>query len=362
MSATIALALVVLIGAALLLAREVLSMRKRNSIAPPAPSEPPARTPSLAPAEADEGEDVDLTAIGSAPPRKALPSLQLTEEDDEQSSRSEAITLFEDQAELDEPTSPSELFVVAAVAQSDTGKRRKRNEDSYLISDEHGLFLVADGMGGAAGGDIASKLAVTTVGEAFRAERFPVKTVDQKRPVYALQFVSAIEAAHNAVVKRATDEPDLHGMGTTLVGARFLRKKRRVYVAHVGDSRCYRLRDGALKLLTTDHTFTAKGMDGPMANRIRRAVGIGKRVKVDMVVDIPKPGDLYLLCSDGLNKMVDDESIRKTMLDSLPPAPDATALEAVAERLVEEANAAGGRDNVTALVARVIERPQHARS
>lgn len=313
---------------------------------------------NLAAPESDEQQADDITTMApwadpQLPAKRALlVSLHDDEGDAESSTGSAAMTLYEDRADVDEPTNPRELFFVAAVAQTDVGLRRRRNEDSYLILKEHALFMVADGMGGYAGGDVASQLAVEAVGAAYEADHHLTSAVDAVRPPHAMQLVSAIESAHRAVVAHAHAHPDLKGMGTTIVGARFHQKKQRVYIAYVGDSRCYRLRDGVLKQLTTDHTLAARGVPAPMGNSIRRAVGVGKRVKVDMLVDVPQPEDIYLLCSDGLNKMVSDEAICSTMVSALSEHRD---IHELAQKLVEEANAAGGKDNVTALVARVLD-------
>ncbi|RYZ67285.1 MAG: serine/threonine-protein phosphatase [Proteobacteria bacterium] len=349
----IAIAAAVLAIAAFLLTRELRSAALARSKVKKSSRPPPVALVSVAPEPMVEAEDVTLigaVAKNGAPKiRKPLVSLA-DDGEDEPSSRSEAVTLFEERADLDEPTNPSELFFVAAVAQTDKGQRRRRNEDSYLLSEEHDLFMVADGMGGYAGGDVASQLAIDTVGKAFNSDRFPVQSVDSNRPVPGLQLVSAIESAHKAVVAHAHANPEYEGMGTTIVGARFLKKKRRVYIAYVGDSRCYRLRNGTLKQLTVDHTLEARGVPAPMGSAIRRAVGVGRRVKVDLLVDVPQPEDVYLLCSDGLNKMVSDEKICATMLSTMTNSSD---MQLVARELVQSANAAGGKDNITALVAQV---------
>lgn len=369
----VAAALCVLIVAGVLLFRELRGAVRAQKADVNGTSEAPHVVAPLVSADAGGLEDVTMVAswkeakakaqealgLAAGPNRLALLSLSNEDSEDEGSSRSEAVTLFEDKAEVDEPTNPRELFFVAAVAQTDKGRRRRRNEDSYLILDEHALFVVADGMGGYAGGDIASQLAVDAVGAAFESDRFPVRVVDAMRPVHAMQLVSAVESAHNAVVEHAREHPDLKGMGTTIVGARFLKKKQRVYIAYVGDSRCYRLRNGVLKQLTTDHTLAARGVPSPMGNSIRRAVGIGKRIKVDLIVDVPQPDDVYLLCSDGLNKMISDDAICSTMVSAIRESDD---IDSLARKLVEEANAAGGKDNVTALVARVLDAPPAAPS
>jgi serine/threonine protein phosphatase PrpC len=135
-------------------------------------------------------------------------------------------------------------------------------------------------------------------------------------------------------------------MGTTVVAARFSPNKQRLYVGHVGDSRCYRLRAKELTPLTTDHTMGASGITGPLASHLLRAVGIAPAVKVDLIIGRPRPEDVYLLCSDGLTKMVSDDKIR----DILLAEPN---MDRAVEKLVETANAGGGRDNITVILVAV---------
>jgi serine/threonine protein phosphatase PrpC len=313
------------------------------------PSTPP---PRMAGAE-DEEVEVDLTKFGERPAKAkgaALPRLGADSETDveESSGDSTALTFFEEGAEVDEPTGPIDLILLSAAAQSDVGQKRKRNEDAFLLDDEKALFVVADGMGGYAGGDIASHLATDTIASTLSSGTLPI-TGSARRPRIANQLVAAIEAANAAIYAEAQKNPDLHGMGTTVVAASFPRKKRRGYIAYAGDSRCYRLRNSELKLLTIDHTFANKGIGGPIGNQIRRAVGVRPTIKVDLIVDTPKSGDVYLLCSDGLNKMLGDDELQALVLEHRED------LTACARRLVRRANEAGGRDNVTVVVVGVRE-------
>jgi protein phosphatase len=139
-------------------------------------------------------------------------------------------------------------------------------------------------------------------------------------------------------------------MGTTVVAAYFSPNKQKVYLAHVGDSRCYRLRKGELKQLTLDHTLGAAGITGKNADVLVRALGVEPKVQVDVSTEAPMPGDVYLLCSDGLTRMVDAEKIG-TVLRENDDLGRATA------KLVELANAEGGRDNITAILARITAAP-----
>src|SRR3974390_2709071 len=135
-------------------------------------------------------------------------------------------------------------------------------------------------------------------------------------------------------------------MGTTVVSAYFSPNNQRVYIAHVGDSRCYRLRGGTLSQLTTDHTLGAAGIQGKSAAVLSRAVGIEENVDVDVTMESPLPGDIYLLCSDGLSRMVSAEEIQGTLQSQ-------TDLEEAIRVLIEKANQGGGRDNITAILVRV---------
>jgi protein phosphatase len=143
-------------------------------------------------------------------------------------------------------------------------------------------------------------------------------------------------------------------MGTTVVAARFSPNKQRVYIGHVGDSRCYRLRGNSIKQLTTDHTFRGLGIEGPGSQHLYQAVGIKRRISIDVVVDKPRPSDIYLLCSDGLSKMVSDEEIRDVIVNE----PD---LEAAVYGLIEVANDRGGKDNITVILVKVLEKRPSAK-
>ncbi|AKV03794.1 serine/threonine phosphatase PrpC [Labilithrix luteola] len=297
----------------------------------------------------DEADDADLTRMSPSMKSPAtLPQLANSEAPDETMTTSGSLTIFEPDAEGDETTGSSDLFLLTAAAQSDRGMRRRNNEDAYLLDEAQSLFVVADGMGGSAGGAVASRIAVDSIEHVFSTG--PIETVDHpRRPRRARELVTAIEIANEMIHEQAAKQPEYHGMGTTIVAARFVRRKRRAFIAHVGDSRCYRLRGGQLKLLTTDHTLGAQGISGGFSGYVRRALGVRSRVKVDVVVDRPQSDDLYLLCSDGLNKMVPDEEA-KALLES-----QQSDLDAAARSLVEAANHRGGKDNVTVVLVGVRE-------
>jgi protein phosphatase len=245
----------------------------------------------------------------------------------------------------EDPTGPHALILVTAVGRTDPGLKRANNEDAYAILEDHRLFVIADGMGRHAAGEVASKLCVDAITEAFRTANFgPPRT--PALPRRAAKLRGAIALANERVYREAQDNDQYAGMGTTVVGAYFSQNNQRVCVAHVGDSRCYRLRGAELTLLTMDHTLGNAGIQGPSAQVLSRAVGIEPDVEVDVVVEAPFPGDIYLLCSDGLSRSTNDDAIR----DTLRTASD---LDQACAALIDKAKAGGGRDNITAILVRV---------
>jgi protein phosphatase len=297
----------------------------------------------------DEDDDITIVTLGplAGAGMPTLPMSAFDDDDDFPQPGPEAIPIVYDQdAAEDEPTRIEALILMSAAGQTDTGQRRKKNEDSYVILDDHNLFVVADGMGGHAGGEVASKIAVDTIAAAFKASKFAGERYANV-PRRGSELALAVQMANEAIYARARVEPDLEGMGTTVVAARFSPNKQRLYIGHVGDSRCYRLRDGELRQVTTDHTMGASGITGPLADRLERAVGIAPAVKVDVIIARPLPNDLYLLCSDGLSKMVELERMREILVA------DKNNLDKSASDLVAEANAVGGRDNITVILVQV---------
>jgi serine/threonine protein phosphatase PrpC len=252
----------------------------------------------------------------------------------------------------DEPTGPYAMILVTAVGTTDQGKERKNNEDSYSIDDEHHLLVVADGMGRHAAGEVASSLAVSAICEAFTGESVPARPPepDAKLGRRGNRLRAAVCVANERVYARSLEVDEYGGMGTTVVSAHFSPNKQKVYLAHVGDSRCYRLRGGKLARLTQDHTLGAAGITGKNANVLVRALGPEPEVEVDVAVESPLPGDVYLLCSDGLTRMVPEAQIEAT----LAATPD---LKAATAKLVELANGAGGRDNITLILASITAAP-----
>jgi protein phosphatase len=253
--------------------------------------------------------------------------------------------LFDEDAAWDEPTRSSPLILTSASARTDTGRQRKHNEDSVYIADQHGLYVVADGMGGYSGGELASQLAVEKIAAAFDCNEFAAAP-HEKIPRRASELARAIQMANAAIFARAESDPKLEGMGTTVVAAHFSLNKQRLYVAHVGDSRMYRVRDGLFEQITQDHTMSTLGVEGPQGAHLSRAVGIWPVVPIDIGLAKPMPGDLYLLCSDGLTKMVGSSEI----LEILEQEKD---LDRAVAQLIASANANGGKDNVTVILVRV---------
>jgi serine/threonine protein phosphatase PrpC len=247
----------------------------------------------------------------------------------------------------DDPTGPQALILVNAVGRTDPGLKRKHNEDAYTILEDHHVFVIADGMGRHAAGEVASQLAVDAVAEAFRTGNFDPIKPEPMLSRRANELRAAILLANARIFQQANAVDEYHGMGTTVVSAYFSPNKQRVYIAHVGDSRCYRVRDAKLKQLTRDHTLGAVGIQGKSSNVLSRAVGVEEFVEVDVTMESPLPGDIYLLCSDGLSRMATDDEILETITSA------GGDLELANKHLIDLANSRGGRDNITTILVRV---------
>jgi serine/threonine protein phosphatase PrpC len=245
----------------------------------------------------------------------------------------------------DNPSGPNALILVTAVGRTHPGLARDHNEDSYAILEDHHLFVIADGMGRHAAGEVASRLCVEAITDAFRTGEFGPPRAPPI-PRRAARLRGAIMAANDRILAAARETAAYTGMGTTVVAAYFAPSNQRVYIAHVGDSRCYRVRRGELTQLTADHTLGAAGIQGSRASVLSRALGVEETVEVDVAIEGPLPGDVYLLCSDGLSRMVPSEEIRATLVSALD-------LEQATKVLVDKANQGGGRDNITAILVRV---------
>ena len=242
-------------------------------------------------------------------------------------------------------------------AKTDVGMKRTHNEDYFALIEEEQLFIVADGMGGHACGEVASKLAADVVGEFYAHSRDADATwpyrYDHNLSYVENRLVAGLRLANLRIYQKSQSEPNLRGMGTTVVGC--LINGDHAYVAHVGDSRVYRVREGEIKQLTRDHSLFEDYKDArpdmteeeaqnfPHKNVITRALGMRENVLVDIAKWEIADGDRYVLCSDGLSGMLSDDEINHIVIN-------AADLEDSVGTLIDQANQAGGTDNITAMV------------
>jgi PPM family protein phosphatase len=311
----------------------------------------------LSRAERPEGAVVSQSGLAEPEPPAdhAKPWLHSYAEIHDETLAADGATVTVEAEDSDEPTGPNALILVTAVARTDPGLQRKHNEDAYAILEDHHLFIIADGMGRHAAGEVASRLCVEAMSESFRTSNFgpPRDLPLPPLPKRAARLRGATLVANERILNAAAENEEYSGMGTTVVSAYFSANNQRVYIAHVGDSRCYRLRAGKLTQLTTDHTLGAAGIQGKTANILSRAVGVESEVEVDVQVESPLPGDIYLLCSDGLSRMVAGNEIESTLVST----PD---LDLATKTLTDLANRGGGRDNITVILVRVDAAELHA--
>jgi protein phosphatase len=248
-------------------------------------------------------------------------------------------------------------------AATDVGRVRGHNEDTYLVREDLGLYLVADGMGGHQAGDVASVMVRLSVADFFEvSSNAPWDDTfdgpeDDHLAFEARRLVAAIRKANRDVYSAAQDNMVHHGMGSTVVAVYLPDEGDDLFIAHVGDSRCYRIRDRKLELLTRDHSLVneALALDPAMteedlallpSNIITRAIGMEAEVAVDVRTTKTRPGDTYLLCSDGLSGLITKDEITEALVLVDDP-------EEVCELLVALANEAGGYDNITVVAVRV---------
>jgi serine/threonine protein phosphatase PrpC len=271
-------------------------------------------------------------------------------------------------AAVDDPVVTTRMLVPVAAGGTNIG-RREHNEDHVLVRPELGLFLLADGAGGHNAGNVASALATTTVANVFEttaallAER---PEIDQFGLwTGARRLAAAIHRANSDIIDIAKKSSKYRGMGTTIVALAFSEYGDVVHIAHVGDSRCYRLRDGRLDPLTVDHSLmmdvleTNPDADDTLIARmprhvVTRALGMDETLRVSVRTLRTAPGDVYLMCSDGLSGVLDDEHIEMILADHRTPDGHVRAL-------IEAALAADAQDNVAALVIECRESEQAAR-
>jgi protein phosphatase len=253
--------------------------------------------------------------------------------------------------------------MVACVGLSDVGRVRRLNEDNFALLPDYGFYLVADGMGGQAAGEIAAEIAVKrisdfiTMTELSGGATWPV-AYNRRLSHGHNRLMAAFTLANSAIIAEAGTDASHKGMGTTAVAA--LLEKDLLQIAHVGDSRAYMLRDGELHLLTRDHTWVNQQLENgfiseeearshPYRNIITRALGAADEVEVEHVETRLEKGDVVLLCSDGLSGMVDDAEIAAVI------SAGKANLDECARQLIERANSAGGRDNITVVLFRYAE-------
>jgi protein phosphatase len=244
---------------------------------------------------------------------------------------------------------------------SHVGMKRNHNEDSYLVMPDQCLFCVADGMGGHSAGEVASRIAVDELAEFFKMTSrdeemtWPYK-MDKKHTYEENRLATGIKLANRRIFERQSSDAKYRGMGTTIVTLYFTGSS--ALVGHVGDSRVYLFRRGALRQITEDHSLvndymkqrklSAQEIESfreKYKNVIIRALGMKDTVQVDLGKLEPQDGDMFLLCSDGLSTMIPDDQIQGALQQNQD-------LNAAATRLIDLANAAGGADNVTCVLAR----------
>jgi protein phosphatase len=250
---------------------------------------------------------------------------------------------------------------IAIHGRTDAGRYRDHNEDNIGYDEDIALAVLADGMGGHRSGEIASAMTVSTVIEYTTKNIDTVKTgeidKDTGYSAHSRLICDAINEANNNVFQASRSNGQYRGMGTTVVVLIFY--DNRMTVAHVGDSRLYRLRENRLEQLTRDHSLTQELLDRGFytpeqarssvnKNMITRAIGIDEEVQIDIHEDDALPGDIYLLCSDGVNDMISDDLISSILTDNK------NDLERSTDDIIDNANQSGGKDNISALLAHPI--------
>lgn len=243
---------------------------------------------------------------------------------------------------------------------TDVGKKREKNEDSLLVNAGLGLYIVADGMGGHLGGEYASRIAVKTVEETVKqilddpdATISTDAVFDRTDAGEILKY--SIRMASQRIFEEAARNVNLRGMGTTAVA--LLIRDGKGFIAHVGDSRAYLVREGAISQLTADHSLVAEqlraGFITPeelkhhkFKNIITRSVGFQNDVEIDLLIRDLEAGDRFLLCSDGLTNLVEDADLQKIVSKNQP--------REACQKLIELANKRGGDDNVTVIIAHIL--------
>lgn len=251
---------------------------------------------------------------------------------------------------------------VEFTALTDTGIKRTNNEDSFLVMEAKNLYAVADGMGGHSSGEIASRIAVETISDFFRTSEISEDSTwpyayDDNISFEGNKLKTAVAVANEKIQEYAAQHPESRGMGTTVVAVLVL--DSRLILCHVGDSRCYLLRDGRFSLVTSDHSWVneqvklgflteEEAQKHPFRNVITKALGTKGEATAEINETVGKKGDMLLLCTDGLNSMVTDDEIA-----GIVSAED--GLEDKAKKLIEAANSKGGEDNITLVLLKIVE-------
>jgi serine/threonine protein phosphatase PrpC len=253
-------------------------------------------------------------------------------------------------------------FELEAFGATDVGMKRRLNEDVFYLDHEAGVYLVADGMGGHAAGEVASRVATEEIVRAFKSgpQEDPVDAWPEHwnndLSATANLIVDAIVSGHHCVTVAMNNDADLKGMGTTVVVAVHHAGDPNLVICHVGDSRAYRFRRGCLALLTSDHSWVHEQVEAgflteeaarthPLKNVVTQALGGTSEPRVDVFEDEVQEEDLYLLCSDGLNSMLTDDEIAAVLEMG-------GGLEDICDRLIVEANERGGNDNISVVLLR----------
>ena len=255
---------------------------------------------------------------------------------------------------------------IHGAVKTDLGRVRSKNEDTFGFFPDKAFYVVADGMGGHVGGQIASTLAVETMMRSLTHSRHedltPVTDNEGRFCLGGRRLFLAVQQANAAVFEKSSQDPGLTGMGTTVAAVLFDDRERLASICHVGDSRVYRVRNGAIQQLTEDHSLVQQlfreGKIGvqelkvsPHRHILTQAVGIGPIVHPALCIEQPQAGDLYLLCSDGLHGLVEEEEMLQTATQGM------SDLQQVCDTLVNLANARGGSDNCTVLILRYEDSP-----
>ena len=260
------------------------------------------------------------------------------------------------------PETSASRLEIRSVGLSDVGRKRKLNEDTFAAADSLGLYVVADGMGGHAAGEVASRLAVESIerhmagapqADQTAPSEVSTQTFDAGLPAPARKVITAIRMANQEIVRSVRHDASMRGMGTTVVLAYI--QGRRAYIGSVGDSRAYLVRDDEITQLTDDHTFVneqvragtltpAEARRHPARNILTRAVGSSEEVDADVVEHDLEAGDLILLCSDGLTTMIEDDDILEVVRRNGGDP------QRACRALIDLANDRGGDDNITAVL------------